>query len=333
MIKGTNYINYVYFRAKTEAKLFALKHERVLETLASNVSMLPVVAAATLALLKLSKIPFVIGICWEKNLRIDVANAVRQKILKDLTGEEGFSELLELAEPSIKKAVEEIFSELVALERQGNYIYRAEFQSRINEFVDKVLVKAWNDIEPKIQDANKKARLMAWMDRLKSELSGVDAIQQRAADLLRETTREILYDFNGKAEETLGQSIPGEIEGTGEDHAMHILAETIVEKIMDRDLDFEVAIRQVVAEVMKEGVIDASGQENLVRELLIASRSNNGTTLTQLFEDFRRDFLDPGPGKLRLPKKAGAQAEPNRSAIERRTVSTQTGKKTDGNTQ
>ncbi|MFA6170296.1 MAG: hypothetical protein WCW67_07705 [Candidatus Margulisiibacteriota bacterium] len=305
MIRATNYVHYYCFRAETTLKNFVLRHQRAAETLALNVSLLPVVAAVALSAITSAKLPFVAGICWEKNLRIDVAGAARQRILKELTKLDEFSELIGEIEPALVHALNKAFMEISQLEATARFD-RSAFNQQQEAVLQLIEKDVWQTLEPKIQDTQKKARLRAWMDQLESKLSGVDNIQQRAADLLRETTREILYDFNGKAEETLGQSIPGEIEGTGEDHAMHILAETIVEKIMDRELDFEVAMRQVVAEVMKEGVIDAAGQENLVRELLTASRSNNGTTLAQLFDSFRRDYLDPGPGKLQLPKKASA---------------------------
>lgn len=243
------------------------------------------------------------GICWERSLREDVAAAARQKILKDLTKLPEFEELISEIEPAIRDAIGQAMAEITRLERDFG-LNRAEFQKQQDAVIEMIEKKVWESIEPKIKDVQKKKRIREWIDNLKGRLKEVDEIQRQAAEILRENVREILHDFNGKCEDELGQNIPGEIEGTDADKAMHELAETIVEKIMDRNLDFDVALSQVVAEIKQLGVLDAEGREKLVAGLLADSKTNDGgTDLRSLFEGFRNKYLDPGSGELGLPKR------------------------------
>ncbi|MEE8638546.1 MAG: hypothetical protein V3T21_05845 [Candidatus Margulisiibacteriota bacterium] len=284
-------------RGLVRAKSFVAKHQDLMAFAAVNLAALPLLLS-----LKSAKLPLLVGICWERNLRDDVANAARQKILKELTRLDEFNELIEEVEPALRDALSQAMAEISQLERSSSFD-RTAFRKQQETIIQMIEKQVWETLEPKIQDAQKKARLRAWIDNLKGKLSEVDEIQQRAADVLRENVREILYDLNEKTEDELGQSIPGEIEGGEGDNAMHVLAETIVEKIMDRDLDPDIAMGQIVSEIGKSGVLDTKGNEKLISGLLKDSKTNDGeTNLENLFTDFRKTYLDPGAGTLHLPK-------------------------------
>ncbi len=322
--------NNTWSRVKQKAKqIYSSAQTRTREFLVQNTSLIKgandymPAAIAVLPLIAefIVKFPIVFGICWEISLKDDVANLARQRILKDLTKLDEFKELIEDVEPALRDALGKAMGELNRLERNYN-LSPAQFQEKQEEVIQLIEKEVWETLEPKIQDAQKKARLRNWIDAMKAELSEVDEIQQRAADILRENVREILYDFNEKAEDHLGQGIPGEIEGNGGDKAMHILAENIVDKIMDKDLDFDIAMGQIVAEIGKSGVLDIGGQEKVVSDLLKDSKTDDGSTdLKKLFTDFRSTYLDPGAGTLHLPREVTMQTlDRTRSAAERLTI-------------
>jgi len=290
-------IGQIYRAIQVKTAEVMSKHADVLRAATHN---MPAFITVAPELVK-SGIFAMIGICWEKDLRTDVANMARQKILKELTRMPEFEELIKDVEPALRDAISHTMAEISKMENDYA-MSRSSFEKQQNKVIEMIEKEVWAALEPKIQDIEKKQRIREWIDNLKTQLSGVPEIQQKAAEVLREEVRQILYDFNDKAMDQLGQGIPGEIEGEGSDKAMHELAETIVEKIMNRDLDFDIAIRQVVAELSKEGIMDAAGREKLVADLLKASRSNDGTNLDQLFADFRKTYLDPGEGTLHLPK-------------------------------
>jgi hypothetical protein len=294
-----------YQSVKVRAAEAIRKNADVLDAVNHNLPAFLTVAAVLTA--KMS-FPVLFGICWEKDLRDDVASLARERILKELTSLDIFSEIIGEVEPALRDSIGRAMAEISRLESSYRF-NRTEFGKQQEAIIEMIVKDVWQALEPKIQDEQKKARIKAWIDDLQGRLKSVDEVQQRAAEVLRESVREILLDFNGKCEDQLGQSIPGEIEGEGADRAMHELAETIVEKIMDRELDFEVAMGQVTAEIKKSEILDVEGREKLITDLLKQSRTNDGGTgLEQLFADFRKTYLDPGPGTLGLPKKTDMKA-------------------------
>ena len=197
-----------YRSAQIRTANFVNQHSSLISLALFNLPL----AIAGWQVLSTVKIMAVKGICWEQELKIDVAQAARQKILKDLTRLDEFGDIIAEVEPAIQDAISRAMAEINRLESRARFNRDAmtKQQDKLIEIIEK---DVWQTLEPKIKDARKKERIKAWIDNMKAQLEGVDRVQETAAHVLREEVRTILYNFNEKAEDQLGQQIPGEIEG------------------------------------------------------------------------------------------------------------------------
>jgi hypothetical protein len=319
-------ISWAYTAARIKSREFIPQYGLLAS---DHVAFLPFLLALPISL---TPVYLMMG-CWEHRVELDVANMARQKIFKKLTGKEEFREIINEAEDALQEEVKDLLSRL----RQGEGKTLAprmlkEYVKSQESLVDAIVNRLCGKIESKIEAvqraeiarkqlelkkvraaqeaerikqeieeikktaAHKKARFKAWLDELKNELAGVSSFQELAKETLNTTMREIFDDFNDRLAQELGVTLQGEIDKDGT--ALHTLAEVVVEKMLHRQIDFETALNQIVNHLFKAGLILKENNKEQIIELLKQAVSDRGLKLKDLFKEFRRDFLDPGPGTL-----------------------------------